>query len=609
LSESLGNAVLELRTDKGDFDHGIDEAKDKTESLTGAMFTAEAAFEVAKEAVKFLGEQLMDCVNQFMEAEQAETKLNAVLRATGGTVGLTSGRLIELAGRMQDTTMFEKEAVLQAEALLLTFNKISGETFPETIRMAADLASLMGTGLPEAARTLGRALQEPDNAAGLLRRAGIQLTDQQQTMIKRFMAINDVAGAQKIILDEVKGRVGGLADEMGRTAAGKMAIFQHRVNEIKEDVGKGIVDAAGKAVEGVGAINTSIALGTTGFGLYSTELKKAKAALQELKDLANQYTVNFGTAAKATGDYAADAMKAAGFTFDLGKALPKTTEELEKERKEFEKTQAAVDKYNKSFDNTFKNNSMASIAGMGLNALTENWHNAEKEAKKSLGAIKDTAVQAADAQVMAALNAKNSQNLIFQAAKQEIIDWGSVATSVVQSFGSNISPVFESIGAALVQQGVSWTNVGKAAIYAMAGIIKALGDQLAGMAAAKLIEAIANSFDPFTMWAAPGEYAAAGWLAAGAAAAWIASGALRAWGDSFAEGGIAHPGMALVGERGPELISVGQTSRIYPADETARMMGGGGFNFNLYGNVNHDVDLEKGMQRAYRRYRAIQGRQ
>ncbi len=180
------------------------------------------------------------------------------------------------------------------------------------------------------------------------------------------------------------------------------------------------------------------------------------------------------------------------------------------------------------------------------------------------------------------------------------------AAKMVDGFKAVVSataPIFESIGAALFEQGDSWKNVGKAGIMAIAGIVKALGDQLSAMAAAKLVEAIANSFDPFTAWAAPGQYSSAALLGGGAAAAYVASGALSAWAGSFAMGGVANPGLALVGEEGPELMTIGRTSRIYPADETSQMLGGD-FIVRI-GTVNSDVDLDKGMRRAYLCWKAM----
>lgn len=46
-------------------------------------------------------------------------------------------------------------------------------------------------------------------------------------------------------------------------------------------------------------------------------------------------------------------------------------------------------------------------------------------------------------------------------------------------------------------------------------------------------------------------------------------------GRAFAKGGFAAPGWALVGEEGPELVNFSQPGRVYTANQTAGMLGGG----------------------------------
>jgi tape measure domain-containing protein len=129
--------------------------------------------------------------------------------------------------------------------------------------------------------------------------------------------------------------------------------------------------------------------------------------------------------------------------------------------------------------------------------------------------------------------------------KERLIKSASdIAQGYIQVF-SAMAPVFSAIGTALVKQGDAWKDVGKAGILAIAGIIKALGDQLSAMAAAKLIEAIATSIEaianPLLIPTAMAQYGSAAVLGGGAAAAWIASGALQGWAGSFAQSGTVMP--------------------------------------------------------------------
>lgn len=75
---------------------------------------------------------------------------------------------------------------------------------------------------------------------------------------------------------------------------------------------------------------------------------------------------------------------------------------------------------------------------------------------------------------------------------------------------------------------------------------------------------------------------------------------------AFELGGIAMPGPAIVGEKGPEVINIGSTSRIIPADETASILNrGNGVNiYNTFGDVNSDIDIIRYMELSGSSYRS-----
>lgn len=60
----------------------------------------------------------------------------------------------------------------------------------------------------------------------------------------------------------------------------------------------------------------------------------------------------------------------------------------------------------------------------------------------------------------------------------------------------------------------------------------------------------------------------------------------RVPGSPYANGGIAKPGIAQVGERGPELINIGSTSRIHSNRDSQGLLGEGGNTYNI--TVNFD---------------------
>lgn len=77
--------------------------------------------------------------------------------------------------------------------------------------------------------------------------------------------------------------------------------------------------------------------------------------------------------------------------------------------------------------------------------------------------------------------------------------------------------------------------------------------------------------------------------------------------EYYAKGGVANTGLAIVGEEGPELMDIGTTSRIYPADETSKMLGSGKVEINntFTGPVNSELDMQRSMKIAGYKYRSM----
>lgn len=175
-------------------------------------------------------------INSAVDSEKAIANLEATMRSMGDVTGMTSEQFQEIANTMQNSTMFSDEQILNAEAMLLTFGNITGDIFPQAIALTADLGSKFGN-LDTAAVMLGKALNDPIGGVTALRRVGVQLTEQQEEAIKKFVEQGDIMSAQQIIMGELERQVGGLAVAYGETFAGKLEIFKNRIDEIRETIG------------------------------------------------------------------------------------------------------------------------------------------------------------------------------------------------------------------------------------------------------------------------------------------------------------------------------------------------------------------------------------
>lgn len=138
------------------------------------------------------------------EAEQAELRLQAVLRATGGVAGLSSQELIAMAEDFQQRLGINDEAVKNAMAVLLTFRSVSRDSFGEAMEVAANLAKVMGTDLQSAVLQLGKALEEPEIGLTALRRAGVSFSETQKQLIKDLVETGDQSRAITTILQIMK---------------------------------------------------------------------------------------------------------------------------------------------------------------------------------------------------------------------------------------------------------------------------------------------------------------------------------------------------------------------------------------------------------------------
>lgn len=165
--------------------------------------------------------------------EQAERKLEAVLRATGNAAGFSADELKKYASQLQASTNFGDEAIINAEALLATFKEVKGDVFKDATSAIVDMAAVMDGDLKGTAIQVGKALNDPVAGLSALSRVGVSFTDQQKDMIKTMTEAGDVAGAQRVILQELQSEFGGAAAAM----ADPMTQLKNTLGDVGELIG------------------------------------------------------------------------------------------------------------------------------------------------------------------------------------------------------------------------------------------------------------------------------------------------------------------------------------------------------------------------------------
>ena len=248
---SLGEAVLDLTADASKLDPGLSEGKNK---VTGALDGLKGSFgeatgtmlgQLSASALRDIGQGIItvgkDITGAALDAEQAQAQLNSVIESTGGAAGVTTEMANDYANALSQITMFDDEAILGGESMLLTFTNIGQDVFPQATETILDMSQALEQDLNSSAMQLGKALNDPIQGVTALRRVGVQFTDDQEKMIKTMVESGDVAGAQKLILAELSKEFGGSAEAAGQTMAGQLAILNTEFENVKEEAGTALM--------------------------------------------------------------------------------------------------------------------------------------------------------------------------------------------------------------------------------------------------------------------------------------------------------------------------------------------------------------------------------
>ena len=199
--------------------------------------SAVAGLAVAGLAVHKFNGFLQESVELANIQDAAETKLAAVITATGGAAGFTAQQLYDYAGELQKITSYGDETTISAMAMLATFKQIKGDNFKQATKAAMDLSIMTGRDLQSSITMVGKALNDPVRGVTALSLAGVQFTETQKEMIKGLVESGDVMGAQGIILNELKGQMGGVAETARETFSGMSDAVGNAFGDLKENVG------------------------------------------------------------------------------------------------------------------------------------------------------------------------------------------------------------------------------------------------------------------------------------------------------------------------------------------------------------------------------------
>jgi len=258
-SEQVHDVLHELSSEAG-----------RAGQFLSALGPAGIAAAAAVGALTFV---VVDGLKEYAKFEQAQLRLQAVLKATGNAAGVTKNEILEFAEAYERSTLRGNEEIQNAATELLTFKGVSHDTFFETIKLATDLSTVMGSDLNSVILRFGKLLDDPVQNINALSKAGVTFTSSQAEMIKSLVETGNESEALAIILQKVREKVGGAAEG----EAGGLTGATHRLRVEWDD----LLKAFGANIAESGTVQSSLDFLS---GRLAAIQKEVRGTLQEQKD-------------------------------------------------------------------------------------------------------------------------------------------------------------------------------------------------------------------------------------------------------------------------------------------------------------------------------------
>ncbi len=214
------------------------------------------SFGGAGAAAKALGSYVLGLVNPFTVAAAAVASLGlamasaekslradsawqAYVDATGRGVQLSTEAMKRLRDEMGQLPGVTKSMATAVLGDLVGMRDLSTQSFGDIAKAAADVAVLMRSDVPTAAKELGKALSDPAKGIESLNEVLRLFSAQQVATAQEMVALGDKAGAQAYILDQLKAATQGLASEGLTPMQNATEAFGDAWDEMMRQMGNG----------------------------------------------------------------------------------------------------------------------------------------------------------------------------------------------------------------------------------------------------------------------------------------------------------------------------------------------------------------------------------
>ena len=229
------------------------------------------------------------------EMSSAYAATEQIIKQTGGAANLTGGQIKEMATELSLATGVDKKLIIEGQNLLLTFKNIREEVgegndiFSRASEIMLDFSALMGTDAKSSALQLGKALNDPIKGIAALSRVGVAFTDVQKEQIRNFQESGDMIGAQNIILAELEGQVGGVAE----ATADSTAKIGNAWKEVQEQIGNQLLPVIEAIAPAFAEAASAIPSGARNIGVAMSTAQRAFSKFVDVVDVGLGPMVNF----------------------------------------------------------------------------------------------------------------------------------------------------------------------------------------------------------------------------------------------------------------------------------------------------------------------------
>lgn len=177
-------------------------------------------------------------ISRLEEMDRMSAQVDRALANTGNTAKTSAAELADFADQLELRTGRAAEEIMAIGGNLATF-KFDHEVFYRSIELANDMSAAWGGELRQNLEGLSRALADPEKGFAMLEKRGISLSEAQGDLVKRFMAVNDLASAQRVILNALEADVKGVAEE-GMTPMQRATLAAEKaIENLFEDLVRG----------------------------------------------------------------------------------------------------------------------------------------------------------------------------------------------------------------------------------------------------------------------------------------------------------------------------------------------------------------------------------